>query len=229
MNPFAAFACAYQSVFDILREEALNMGPEGIQMTDDQSIKEAVHNDARLIGNVIAHAFHDDPVNLWMLGSTRPMEPLFYRLAKFTYLAKGFGHIVGDGLGATLWLPPGEDKDVTFLQTLSMAVPLIGLGGPRAALRALAVEKAEIENQPKDPHYYLFAIGVRPERQGQGLGSALLRSALRRCDEEGQPAFLESSKERNLPIYRSHGFEVINKYSSAKGCPPLWGMWRDPQ
>ena len=52
-------------------------------------------------------------------------------------------------------------------------------------------------------------IGVDPSRQGQGLGSALLKAGLQRCDEEGLPAYLESSSPKNVPLYERHGFEVI--------------------
>lgn len=39
---------------------------------------------------------------------------------------------------------------------------------------------------PREPHWYLFGIGVGPARPGTGVGSALLRSRLDRCDHDGQ-------------------------------------------
>lgn len=200
---------------------------------DSQEAFAAAPDDARLVGNVIADAFADDPVNLWMFGSPRPMEPTYYRLARFTYLARGFGHIVGDpsegAKGAALWLPPGGTKDTGLAQTLSLGAALFRHGGPRAIVRSLAIERAEIVHQPEVSHYYLFAIGVRPQFQGQGLGSALFRPTLERCDAEGVPAYLESSKERNIAIYRAQGFEVVKQIIPAKGCPPMWLMWREPR
>ncbi len=43
------------------------------------------------------------------------------------------------------------------------------------------------------------------------------------------PAYLESSKERNVPLYRRFGFEVIEEHRSKVGSPPIWRMWREPR
>jgi predicted GNAT family N-acyltransferase len=61
------------------------------------------------------------------------------------------------------------------------------------------------------------------------LGSALLQVALAHVDEEGDPSYLESSKERNVPLYARFGFEVIGEVPSKSGSPPLWRMWREPR
>jgi hypothetical protein len=47
-------------------------------------------------------------------------------------------------------------------------------------------------------------------------------------DREGQPAYLESSKERNVSLYARFGFEVIDELRS-EGAPTIWRMWREPQ
>ena len=52
---------------------------------------------------------------------------------------------------------------------------------------------------------------------------------LERCDDEGVPAYLESSKEKNVPYYERHGFRVTGELRLPKDGPPLWAMWRDPK
>ena len=71
---------------------------------------------------------------------------------------------------------------------------------------ASATYGAVIQLHPQRPHWYLSGIGTDPPEQGTGVGSTLMRSRLARCDEDGVPAYLESSKERNVPFYERHGF-----------------------
>jgi ribosomal protein S18 acetylase RimI-like enzyme len=94
------------------------------------------------------------------------------------------------------------------------------------ALRALT----HVEGRhPKEPHWYLGVLGTRTAAQGKGIGSALLAPVLERCDDEGIPAYLESSKHSNIAFYRRHGFEVTGEIALPSGGPSVWPMWRDPQ
>jgi len=82
-------------------------------------------------------------------------------------------------------------------------------------------------HRPQDPHYYLQFIGVRPECQGIGIGSALLRAVLDRCDLEGAAAYLEAD-ERSKFLYLKHGFEATAELRLPMG-PSFWPMWRAPR
>ena len=81
---------------------------------------------------------------------------------------------------------------------------------------------------PSEPHYYLEVVGTDPARQGQGHGAALLNEVLEKADAEGVGAYLESSKDSNVPYYRRFGFDVVGEIHHPDG-PTMWRMWRDPR
>jgi ribosomal protein S18 acetylase RimI-like enzyme len=71
-------------------------------------------------------------------------------------------------------------------------------------------------------------LGVVPEHQRSGVGSALLRAVLDRADRRGEAAYLEATSPQNGALYERHGFEVIGELRCAD-CPPRWSMWRAPR
>jgi ribosomal protein S18 acetylase RimI-like enzyme len=78
---------------------------------------------------------------------------------------------------------------------------------------------------PHEPHWYLPWLGVDPALQGRGLGSLMLKHTLRRVDETGLPAYLESSNPKNIPLYERLGFEVLGVIQGGS-FPPITPMLR---
>ncbi len=179
---------------------------------------------AEAAGTIIARAFDDDPVNRWVFGGG-PMAPTFVALARYLYLERGFGHVAGAD-GATLWLMDARDKDTGLVATLKVAAALGFSAGLGAMRRGLALDAVFSKAHPPEPHAFLFAVGVVPVAQGKGLGGALIRAGLERVDAAGLPCYLESTKERNLPLYRHFGFQDLPLLEAPAGCPPVWPMWR---
>jgi ribosomal protein S18 acetylase RimI-like enzyme len=70
---------------------------------------------------------------------------------------------------------------------------------------------------------------VDPDHHGKGLGTALLRPVLERCDRDGIGAYLENTNETNLALYERLGFAVVNEFYICHVAPPIWPMWRDPE
>jgi GNAT superfamily N-acetyltransferase len=135
----------------------------------------------------------------------------------------GTAWIAEDGGAAAMWLPPGVESDREAI--LAVAGELAGEEkGPVLE----AVGEAIAAYHPHEPHWYLPMIGVDPVRQGRGYGSAILKESLRRCDEEGVIAYLESSNPKNVPLYERFGFEVMG-FVAPGDFPGLYPMIRRPQ
>lgn len=201
-------------------------------MGTNEAARLATEADVPGMAAALTLAFADDPVMCWLFGDVAP-RPMRFSEPYFTSEGRrhlGHGHVYTlDGTpGAAYWDPPGRWK-TRYRDVLSNAPLLVrGLGRRTIpALRGLGdMEKAHAA-QPQD-HYYLAVLGTRPDRQGAGLGAALMAPVLERCDQEGVGAYLESSKEANIPYYRRHGFEVVGEVGFPGG-PRLWPMWREPR
>ena len=107
---------------------------------------------------------------------------------------------------------------------------LIGATGFGRFTRLVAVMEDMDKHHPMDrPHAYLWFLGVTKAAQGHGVGSRLLKSATDRLDAAGTPAYLETQTERNIGLYRRHGFEVVSEHRPRADAPPLWSLWREPE
>jgi len=188
-------------------------------------VKRAGRQDAAMVGEILADAFSADPVGRWI--SPDPGYPRWcWPVIVPSLLPHDEVYIAGDGLGAAMWVPPGAKLDIKLgLAALWNYWRRFGLGAIARLLRLMiGMEK----HHPKDPHYYLFAVGVRPEAKGRGIGSALLEPVLQECDRRKVVAYLENSNPLNLPFYQRHGFEVRSEITMPRNGPTLWLMYRDP-
>lgn len=175
---------------------------------------------------VIALAFAADPFVRWMY--PHPHQYLtHWATFVLAFGGKGLEHgsanYVGGFAGAALWLPPGIQPDEERLVTLlEQSVAADQQKDMFAILEQMS------RYHPTEPHWYLPLIGVDPQHQGKGYGSALLGHTLARCDRDGTPAYLESSNSRNVPLYERHGFEVIGTIQAGTS-PSMLPMVRKPR
>lgn len=196
------------------------------------TIRQASEADTPAAGQALWAAFADDPVWLWMTAD----EDRFARLGPRWFAADAAltmrtaeNRVLVDAEvgGAAIWYAPGHWK-TSLAENLRLAIPTLRLFG-RLTPRAFATITSLESVHPVEPHWYLSLLGTDPAHQGRGIGSALIRAVTDQCDEQGLPAYLESSKESNVPFYERHGFKVTAEHPLPNGGPSLWLMWRDPR
>jgi ribosomal protein S18 acetylase RimI-like enzyme len=187
--------------------------------------------DLKAVAEALADAFWTDPVMAWILrdedSRSRRMARLFGVQLQGHYLPLETVWTTPDHAGAAMWAAPGHAviPPAKLLRHLPGVVGALGRHTLRTLLTLNHVERLH----PKEPHWYLGVLGTRTAVQGRGIGSRLLATVLDRCDDEGVPAYLESSKYSNIAFYRRHGFEVTGEISLPFGGPSVWPMWRDPR
>ncbi|WP_162683453.1 GNAT family N-acetyltransferase [Rhodobacteraceae bacterium DSL-40] len=180
-------------------------------------------SEAQVVADLTA-AFETDPAVRWMY----PEQTGYLRhfptfLHPFGGVAMHEGTLDWAEGGAALWIAPGLAPDEAAI----MAVVEASVPASRHEA-VFAVFKAMGHTHPEDPHWYLPVMGVVPERQGQGLGTALMRPVLERCDATGTLAYLEATTERSRALYARLGFEQTDTILVAD-CPPIYPMVRQPR
>ncbi len=193
-------------------------------------VRAATAEDLPAVGRALARAFTDDPVFRHLVPSDDRWgrhAARYFQADTANRLRLGATYTTASVQGAALWAPPGRWRP-TVASVAREAPAALRLFGPRTVrgLRVLAqVEKAH----PREPeHWYLAVLGTDPDQQGKGVGSALLAPVLDRCDAEGVPAYLESSKEANIAFYARHGFDLRDPIVIPDG-PTIHPMWREPR
>ena len=196
-------------------------------------VRKAGTADVRQLGRTIARAFQDDPALSWAAPDPtrrqRHAPRYFELLIGKIYLPKGEVYLAGEGAAAALWAPPDgwQTPTTASVPLLPSMLRCCGRNLP-TTLKMLTSMETRHKSQA-EPHYYLPFIGTVPDHRGKGLGTALLADMLRRCDEEGRPAYLEATSIRNQSLYHRHGFQVLDEMHWPNGGPPWWPMWREPR
>lgn len=194
----------------------------------ERRIRKADPADLPALGYALSAAFHDDPVLSWIIpdeGRRRARLAPLMELFAGRFQPHGENHLNESGTGAAVWAPPGAGFSQQDDERFEAA--LVAAAGDDIARTARVIELLDANHPTGVPHWYLMLLGVTPERQGRGVGSALLRAVLDRADREGSPAYLEATSRRNRALYERHGFVTVGELTVAD-CPPLYAMWRPP-
>jgi GNAT superfamily N-acetyltransferase len=193
------------------------------------AVRPVRHDDVEPLAAMLARAFHDDPVTAWVYARER--RRAHWALRFFGWQLRRLrdqdvAWTTEDRAGAALWALPGRWREDTR-ETLSLL--RLTLPGVLPRLPRVLAGLGQVEaRHPAERHFYLAVLGVDPGRQGEGVGSQVIRPGLDLCDADRMPAYLETGKERNVAFYGRHGFAVVDRVDLPKG-PPVWFLWREPR
>ena len=186
-------------------------------------VKSAGANIRSSVISTIVVGFVADPMARWVWRDSsqylRVMPPFVDAFGGRAF-EHGTADIAEGVRAAALWLPPGVEPDEAKMDAI-MEETL----RPEISEDIAAVMKGMAEHHPREPHWYLPLVAADPNWIGQGLGTLLMKHALRRCDGEGVAAYLESSNPRNISFYERHGFKIVGKIQSGSS-PVLTPMLR---
>jgi ribosomal protein S18 acetylase RimI-like enzyme len=195
------------------------------------TVRRATDADVDAMAAQLARTFFDDPVTSHIFNRPSRREAglraYFSTQMRADYLPFGGCYTTDDYAGSAIWAPAGKPMltGMKGVMTMFRVLPYVA----QNLVTTLRILNMVEGMHPHEPHWYLATLGTAVDRQGKGIGTALMRPVLEHCDAEGLPCYLESSKERNVPFYRRHGFEVVQELRLPGDGPLLWTMWREPK
>ena len=169
-------------------------------------IVRATGADTGVLAQVIAEAFFSLPVCQWLIpdqAARRAAFPGYFGLYVEHALTDGLAHTTPDRAAVALWLPgtgPGAPP-------AGYTERLAALTGPHLATFQTFDQVLDRHHPAGVFHHHLAILAVRPDGQGQGIGTALLYAHHATLDQDGTPAYLEASSRaqpRPVPAARLH-------------------------
>lgn len=170
--------------------------------------------------DVLGRAFAADPAFRFALPDdsrrARQLTWLASRLIRLAWFAGGHVDAVDERPSAVaLWVPverAWREPLWPVLRAGLIAAPFVfGLASVRRLMAMDEVTKSMHRARAPLPHDYLMQLAVDPQRQGAGLGGALLEEGLRRAAAAGRAVWLETTNLRNVPFYERHGLVEIER------------------
>ncbi|MFG2751394.1 GNAT family N-acetyltransferase [Streptomyces xanthophaeus] len=195
-------------------------------------IRQADQSDRDAVARLLDEAFRTDPVSSWVFPDAEHRAAVHGRfLGVFVDVALAEGRIdyAADGSAAALWLRvPAADPEAGHVED-EVPAKMRAVADPDNERCELVGRLTGAVHPTAEEHEYLLMIAVAPGRQGEGLGTELIRPVLERCDEEGLPAYLEASSERSKALYERLGWEFTGEAVRLPDGPLMWPMWRKPR
>ena len=190
---------------------------------------------------MMARAFFDYPMWQWIMPDDDHRRRALQPASRATLL---WGELVGDNLvvggeqgdpvrGVAVWARPGmADHDVDpdgSLTDWSAVEEAIGPVGMRRFEMMVEIQRPLRTKYIPADGWYLCWLGVDPDVQRTGAGTALLRDMFARLDSQGAATYLETEKAANVPYYLKHGYEIVHEGTLPDGGPEYWCFLREPK
>ena len=191
-------------------------------------VRTATPEDLAIIVDTAARSLDAEAMLRWSFGEERFEERIRRHFTHYDgeNARRGWIRMAADGAGIAVWIPPDAREEH---EAIGPAPP----GAEAEILGDNAERHAAFwgwigEHEPPEPLLYLSHVGVVPEHQGEGLGSALMRDGLASGDHLGVPTWLETSRVENAAYYERFAFRTVVDEDAPDGGPHIWFMRRDP-
>jgi len=183
--------------------------------------------------HVLGCAFADEAVSIAIYKGHDPEKRIRHLTADFAVemedcIRRGIPLQISEAgkiVAAATIYPPGAYPFPWTYQARLLFYGILDFG--RVNVRAFLKWQHEAGKiHPKEPHYYFQYLGVLPEYQGRGFGTAMMQYFTFLADRAHMPGYLETASGGAVPMYRRIGFETLGEKEIIG--VKAWFMWRKP-
>ena len=179
-----------------------------------------------VVATVVA-AFAEDPGWAFILGGEYERLAPHFVAAMFDMRVASDNVWVTDDLAAVAMWDSPRKRDIAPGRTPSAMARYNAVAGEEASERLALYHEAVAAVTPAEPYWYLGVLATHPQRQRQGLASAVLAPILNEADRLGTACCLETSTAENRRFYERRGFTQATEILLPDG-PPTWWLCRVP-
>ncbi len=196
------------------------------------AVRRANRQEIAEMAATLARAFAHDPFYSFLAGDApernQRMRDGWNGILRFGSANLAETYTTDDHAGVALWIPPdhGGPSIIDSLRMMPAVGRLAGWRRLRLVTNAIAALEERHRHHAPQPHFYLSARGVEPDRQGEGIGTALMEPILERSRRDGIPAYLETATARNVLLYERLGFDVVEELTLPNTDVHGWLMLR---
>ncbi|MFQ1004269.1 GNAT family N-acetyltransferase [Modestobacter sp. SSW1-42] len=199
-------------------------------MSTPPVVRPATRADVPRMAATLSQAYPDYRWTSWAL----PEDGRTQRLSRWAELwgglvpvLAGTAWVTDDVSAVAAWVAPGDEQPAADLQAV-IDRDLPRVFGARQPV-VFASQRLGAQGRPPEPHWWLHAVGTRPAARHAGLGAAVLRPVLDRCDAEGVPAAATVYTSTVVRWLQRSGFAVTHATRTAVDHElPIWTLVRQP-
>lgn len=176
-------------------------------------MNKANYSDKNLILEILTESFKNNRSVNYITGASEGNQKRVRALMDYSFeVCYRFGDIyLSDDRNAVALILYSERKKTNLSTIMLDAKLVLNCIGIFNIGKALKRESSIKKLQSKDPMYYLWFIGVHPDKQGKGIGSQLMSELILESQKMKRPVYLETSTLTNIPWYKKFGFDIYNE------------------
>jgi GNAT superfamily N-acetyltransferase len=197
------------------------------QKVDGPMIRRALPDDQTGVVATVAAAFAQDPGWAFLFGEEYEALVTHFVAASFDIRVASQDVWVTDDLAAVaMWDSPGKSV-AESAHAEGVWARYRARAGEDAFERLVLYNGAVDAASPAEPYWYLGVLATHPQRQREGLATAVLTPVLDKADQLGLACCLETSTAENRRFYERRGFTQSTEIVLPDG-PPTWWLHRAP-